>query len=417
MARSQVPFVCASAIALSLLLFAFQFPFQFSSLTFVDDAADGSERFDAVDGHIAGSSADVHIQSQYEQSASLTSSPDDHDLGIVRQSPAASKVAAPEPSAGASRSSHGQSHDGLNPRRDFWSVENGDMLPGDTLTSLNGLYSMNLSMTGELKIFRHYADEHEPAKSLFWTNDDFQWVGSKYARIEEDGIFQTLHHILDAEDDTWKGNDSTRADFNQKLHAMDQPLVDKRKLARRGSYEPWEGPFRTWSTISYPACQKEPAEDMTAVVVLTNTGALHMKHIRKIDLNGFKKSKLPIEEELLLYPICEVFEGERELMAGDMGRLAVVLAGTMRSWKRTCSSLNEKVLNKWPGTGGVDVFVATGDRDIYGYSEDDEIPWLEIQADLNRCLGGRLRLLEHAPLDLVEFPKLEETGGKVSNAP
>jgi hypothetical protein len=61
----------------------------------------------------------------------------------------------------------------------------------------------------------------------------------------------------------------------------------------------------------------------------------------------------------------------------------------------------------------VDVFVATGDTDVYGYDAAEDVPWLEVQEQLNRCLNGRLRTLEHLPLETETFPELEETGGKV----
>jgi hypothetical protein len=183
-------------------------------------------------------------------------------------------------------------------------------------------------------------------------------------------------------------------------------------LSKRG-YESWDGPFRTWSTISFPECQKKPEEGMMAIVALTDSGALQIKHLRTADFDTFKQSSTAVTDDPLLQPICEVFEGEREAVSGDMGRLAVVLAGTMRSWNRCCRHLNEKVLDRWPGSGGVDVFVATGDSDVYGYGTDEEVPWLEIQDELNRCLNGRLRLLEHIPLETETFPDLETTGGKV----
>lgn len=152
---------------------------------------------------------------------------------------------------------------------------------------------------------------------------------------------------------------------------------------------------------------------MTAIVVLTDTGALQIKHLRKVDLEKLAKLDTVMTEESIVEHMCEIFEGENEAVTGDMGTLAVVLAGTMRSWKRCCKHLNEKVLDQWPGSGGIDVFVATGDADVYGYDETEDLPWLQIQDELNRCLNGRLRLLEHVPLETETFPDLESTGGKV----
>jgi hypothetical protein len=400
MTRFQVSFKIGIACVLSIVLLLFFFR-QSVSLPQLRHA-DYGRPAQAQDGTAPTKPG----QPQYEHDVFSDSKDfawEDPSPNAVASTSSAEDVAAAQPTEPAQKEDDEKSKG----RTDFWSIEHGKMFSGDTITSQNGLYTMNLSITGELKIYRHYADQ--PSKPLFWTNNDFQWVGSKYAQIGEDGIFQTWHRIEDG--DNGQGNDELGVMFKEELKKLELGVLDKR-LNKRG-YEPWEGPFRTWSTISYPECQKKPGDGMMAVVVLTDTGALQIKHIRKAEYEDFKQSETVITEDTRLKRICEVFEGEKEAMGGDMGKLAVVLAGTMRSWKRCCRHLNEKVLNQWPGSGGVDVFVATGDTDVYGYKTDEEVPWLQIQDELNKCLSGRLRLLEHVPLETEKFPDLESTGGRV----
>lgn len=243
--------------------------------------------------------------------------------------------------------------------------------------SQNRVYSLTISKSGELRVHRHDADE-KPIP-IFWSNTAVQWIGEKWAEINEKGYFEALH----------------------REHANSDKIT-------------------MWSTRQWRACQQQPPDNFVSLVMLTDMGGLEILHVSsellfKYNDEGFIDRKSWQEDNQQRYISCEVFAGDsqriRENGAEDMGRLAVILTGTLRSYKKTCANMNRKIFDHWPGGKGVDIFVVTIDSDVWSQG-GETIDWDEVRRELRDCFGGRFKGLELVE-PLAEFPEIELTG-KVS---
>jgi hypothetical protein len=245
------------------------------------------------------------------------------------------------------------------------------------LISQNRHYTLSLAPTGELLIHRHGG--YKDPEPIFWSNNGFHWLGSKWAEVTEDGYFVTLHRE-----------------------------------------KPDMGTGKTWSSELWRECQKTPPEESVPMVMLTDRGALRIVHVPENLLGQFEKGF--VDEDAwnkvvqTMQTVCEPFAGDPERIKrdgkDDMGWLAVVIVGALRDYKKTCGDMNTKIFNKWPGSGGVDIFVATLDEGMW-LEEDEIVDWPSVSKDLKACFGDKFKGLEHAKSASVEFPGLDATG-KVS---
>jgi len=292
----------------------------------------------------------------------------------------------------------------------FWSYFDGRFYPEkNAIVSRNREFALTITRTGEIRIHRH--QDKEKPKLIFWTNNDLQWVGEKWAEISRDGHFVSVHRE-----------------------------------------KPTGGTVTVWSTGQWRNCKRKPPHGFVTVVMLTDMGALRMVHVKRHLLDDYNARGLLDEDTWkedtdMSYTLCEPYAGDPDKIRTegkeDMGRLAVVLTGSMRSYKKTCAAMNEKIFDKWPGSKGVDVFVATVDFDVWyqGSEQDDDrkkdedkhktqeeiekekerlrkqkeerekapVNWDSVRRDLRNCFGDRFKRLEIVT-PLPHFPKIEDTG-------
>ena len=245
-------------------------------------------------------------------------------------------------------------------------------MPGhNKLVSLNHEFELTVEPTSELRIYSH---RRGTKKMIFWTNNDAHWIGEKWAGFNQQGFFSTFHREKPEDKD----------------------------------------PYMTWSTFMWPECRKSPTKDQIPLVLLSDVGALKVLHVpeNKIaSLNDF----ISDEGEWANYVVCTPYAGDpeklREVGQEDMGRLAVLFTGSLRSYKKTCHSQKNMIFDKWPGSKGVDIFFAVLENDVWeGDQVVQKVNWNEVEKDLRTCFGSRFKVLEHVPPPKTSFPGTNDTG-------
>ncbi|RDW61567.1 hypothetical protein BP5796_11459 [Coleophoma crateriformis] len=88
---------------------------------------------------------------------------------------------------------------------------------------------------------------------------------------------------------------------------------------------------------------------------------------------------------------------------GDTGRLAIVYAGYLRTYMKTCADHKKKLVDTWTGSGGVDVHVYSYLEEVF--HEDEDNPTREsIEKNLRDCFGDSLK-----SVNLVNVQEVAET--------
>ncbi|RFU27047.1 hypothetical protein B7463_g9288, partial [Scytalidium lignicola] len=87
----------------------------------------------------------------------------------------------------------------------------------------------------------------------------------------------------------------------------------------------------------------------------------------------------------------------------DRGRLAIVYAGYLRTYLKTCEDHAEKLVKPWSGTGGVDVHIFTYLEEAFDdNNKDGENPTKErIEENLRKCFGDDLKTLSILPTEEI----------------
>ncbi|KAF6825456.1 hypothetical protein CPLU01_10250 [Colletotrichum plurivorum] len=124
-------------------------------------------------------------------------------------------------------------------------------------------------------------------------------------------------------------------------------------------------------------------------------------------------------------PILELLDsGELRITAGgkttcrlhraadDMGRVAIVYTGFLRTYLKTCKDQNEKLVKTWTGSGGADVHVFTYLEDAY-HDKGDKVTEESITKHLKSCFGDALKTVEVLKLDDVKEKAADPPKGLV----
>ncbi|GJC78945.1 hypothetical protein ColLi_01783 [Colletotrichum liriopes] len=95
--------------------------------------------------------------------------------------------------------------------------------------------------------------------------------------------------------------------------------------------------------------------------------------------------------------------------ADDMGRLAIVYTGFLRTYLKTCKEQNNKLVKTWTGSGGVDVHVFTYLEDV-NHDSGDPVDKDSITKHLKSCFGDALKTVEVRKLDEVKESSVNPPG-------
>ncbi|WYZ45082.1 hypothetical protein EsH8_VIII_000398 [Colletotrichum jinshuiense] len=87
--------------------------------------------------------------------------------------------------------------------------------------------------------------------------------------------------------------------------------------------------------------------------------------------------------------------------ADDMGRLAIVYTGFLRTYLKTCKEQNQKLVKTWTGSGGADVHVFTYLEDV-DHKGKDPVDKESITKHLKACFGDALKTVQILKLDEVK---------------
>jgi hypothetical protein len=243
-----------------------------------------------------------------------------------------------------------------------WSAEDGKFLSTNKLLSRNKRYSLTLSNQGEFRIHRLFRDSKNSPELIWCTNNHLQWPGDYWGEVSADGGFSSLYKELDD-----------------------------------------EANFHSFSSTSFPDCRVEVPNDRTPLILLTDEGALEIHHILEHEETGRVGESGQ--------RICTLFEGDPDA-SKDMGRLAVILTGNLRSFNDTCQSTHQKILDAWPRKDSVDFLIATKDAQVYGYGDSEStIPWDTVKKDLYTCFGSNLKAVEITNHTGATFPSPSTQGG------
>ncbi|WQF80506.1 hypothetical protein CDEST_05520 [Colletotrichum destructivum] len=131
-----------------------------------------------------------------------------------------------------------------------------------------------------------------------------------------------------------------------------------------------------WVSNLLPNCGSVDAGDEKPVLELLDSGKLHIRA-------GSKTT-------------CLLHRA-----ADDMGRLAIVYTGFLRTYLKTCKEQNNKLVKTWTGSGGVDVHVFTYLEDV-NHDSSDPVDKESITKHLKSCFGESLKTVEVRKLDEVK---------------
>ncbi|TDZ54924.1 hypothetical protein CTRI78_v005917 [Colletotrichum trifolii] len=131
-----------------------------------------------------------------------------------------------------------------------------------------------------------------------------------------------------------------------------------------------------WISNLLPGCDSADLSDGKPVLEVLDSGKLHIRA-------GDKTT-------------CVLHRA-----ADDMGRLAIVYTGFLRTYLKTCKAQNEKLVKTWTGSGGVDVHVFTYLEDVY-HDSGDEIDQETITKHLKSCFGDAVKTIEIRRLSEVK---------------
>ncbi|KAJ0168322.1 hypothetical protein CTA2_7357 [Colletotrichum tanaceti] len=131
-----------------------------------------------------------------------------------------------------------------------------------------------------------------------------------------------------------------------------------------------------WVSNLLPDCGSINAGDEKPVLELLDSGRLHIRA-------GSKTT-------------CLLHRA-----ADDMGRLAIVYTGFLRTYLKTCKEQNNKLVKTWTGSGGVDVHVFTYLEDV-NHDSNDPVDKESITKHLKSCFGESLKTVEIRKLGEVK---------------
>ncbi|KAL3419871.1 hypothetical protein PVAG01_08370 [Phlyctema vagabunda] len=227
----------------------------------------------------------------------------------------------------------------------------GEALESKILVSPNNKYRFGLKSSGQLSLLAT-----DTGIELFSSNTKFHWPVDFHAELNQDGVLEL----------TWT-NDT---------------MVPK-------SGKPWVSSL-------LPGCDG------------VNTTTSHSKAKSSEEESDGLESKKPILE-LLDSGLLQIRNNDDTVVCilnravNDPGRLAVIYAGFLRTYLKTCAEHQRKLVVPWSGSGGADVHVYSYLEEAF-HEHEDKPTRESIEKNLRDCFGDSLKTVT-----LVNVKNVSET--------